>query len=448
MRPPRRGGPPALPAVGPPPLPSPWRGAGGGVLAGDAFRTRPVTRPAMVWTARIAAILATMALVAVFWQIDRVAINRPWTAGVDILPLWLGAEAVRTGQDPCDPRVAAAIFGQEGHGMHVGGFINHYPPTAPLLFLPARMLGLSLRQLSPWIRTVLVAAEAVGIALAALASVPRERGAWGLATAFSLTALLLGTRLARIVIPTSQPGPLVVLVVGSVLFALSRSRGGFAGAVVAVGAAIKLAPVVMVAGIWQLRERRGVLGFLAVMLLFTFAYAATGAPFAPGSWLTGVVGFVNQPEMASRAVREGALLTTLCSYRIPVSTVVASGLVALSLRRPPSAALATGAGASSFAAVALIMAGSHHEHEALLVLPLVAWVASWPVAEPRSRLSWFTAISVLSSLLVGSAFTMAGPPDSLRWLGIAYVIAAGVWLRTGILLWSTRPGARAEAAFG
>ena len=378
---------------------------------------------------QIAAALAALALADLMVNVYAVALARPYTAAVDLLPLWLGAKALIDGTDPQDTIFAAANFRQEAMKMRVGGFFNYYPPTASLFLMPPRLLDVSYREVVPPVRVAMVVAQAVGIALAAAASSPRGRGAWTLAVALTLTTLVMSTRVSRIVIPTAQPGSLVVLAAGVGLYALSRGRGLLAGVVIAFGAAIKLAPIALVLGLLQARRFRDGAVLASVLLGLVALVVATGAPFDVVRWVSGLREFVDQPVLVSRAAREDPALLWLAQQRIVLPAVATAIVALLGMFAPPEPRLGAAVGAVALGAVALAMAGSHHEHEALLVLPVLAYVAAWPLAEPRSPVAITAAIAMVGALVFGDAFRLLVAPDGLRWVGIAWVVFTGAWVR-------------------
>lgn len=356
-------------------------------------------------------------------------LGAPTTAAVDLLPLWLGGAEVLAGGDPTDPVAAAARFDAEGLPLRPGGFYNYYPPTASLLGAPLRALSFG-DAVTAW-RWGAVVATTAGIALGAAAGFRRAGALVGTPMVLALSAVVAAlsmARPARIVLATGQPGPWVVLCVGAALFLIGWRRPRAAAAMAAVGTALKLVPVVLVP-LWLLRRQRralvvfgGVLGALIVGLL------GLGVPLHPLTWLESVVAFVGRGPLPSWA-NEPGWVVALWSARVPLVAAGTALAYGFAWRRGLDDAGAADLAAVSVAAVGVVVAGSHHYHEALVLLPAVAHALVWPAQQPRRRVAWIASGALLVLLAAHpAAFAARGRPDSLHWV----VLGLGAWAVTAV----------------
>ncbi len=372
-------------------------------------------------------VLAAAAVVAAGMSVRSASLPglaAPTTAAVDLLPLWLGAGEVLDGGDPTDPVAAAARFEAEGLPLRPGGFYSYYPPTAALLGVPLRALPFR-DAVAAW-RWGAVFATTAGIALGAAAGF-RRAGAAGLAPAIlAVSAVVAGlamARPARIVIATGQPGPWVVLSLGAVLFLIGWRRPRAAAAIAALGAALKLVPVVLVP-LWLLRrQRRALVVFGGVVAALIAGLLVLGVPLHPITWAESVIAFVGRGPLPSW-VHEPGWVQALWWARVPLVGVGTVASYGLAWRRGLDDAGAVDLAAVSVAAVGVVVAGSHHYHEALVLFPAVAHALVWPAQQPGRRLAWIASGAlVLLFLAHPAAFAARGRPDSLHWV----VLGLGAW---------------------
>ncbi len=351
-------------------------------------------------------------------------LSAPTTAAVDMLPLWLGAGAVLDGGDPTDPVAAAARFEAEGLPLRPGGFYSYYPPTASLLAAPLR--ALPFRDAVTLWRWGAVFATAVGIALGAAAGFRRAGTVGAVPAIVVVSAVVAGlamARPARIVIATGQPGPWVVLCVGAALFLIGWRRPRAAAAVAAVGAALKLVPLVLLP-LWFLRrQRRALAAFGGVLGALLLGLGVLGVPLHPLVWGESLLAFVGRGPLPSW-LGEPAWVQALWSVRLPVLAAGTLSAYGITWRRGLDDAGAVDLAAVSVAAVGVMVAGSHHYHEALLVLPAAAHALVWPAQQPRRRVAWVASAALLALFIAHpAAFAARGRPDSLHWL----VLGLGAW---------------------
>ena len=74
------------------------------------------------WAAFVAVLAFAVALVGGKVQRD---LSLPGEQAVDLLPMWLGARAMRDGLDPGDADVLAMEFDAADLRVRVGGFFNY-----------------------------------------------------------------------------------------------------------------------------------------------------------------------------------------------------------------------------------------------------------------------------------------------------------------------------------
>ena len=371
--------------------------------------------------------LAAIALAWAFTTATLPGLRTTPAAAMDFLPLWLGAALVEQGRDPDDAAAAEAEFRAEKLPARPGGFHSYYPPTAPLVAMPLRPLGFR-RAVQAW-RAFGVFALVSGTALAAMAGFGRRLSPTALGTAGLLAAFALLSRPARVVIPTGQPGPLVVGLTGLALWLLAGERTRRAAAVAALGTAVKLVPIVLLPVLLARRAWAAAFAFAAVLAALVGVLLAFGVPLHPVSWARELLAFSSRDPLPGW--RGQTLLFALWQARTPL---VAAGSVALLWRlwRAPRPGAALDTTAALIAAVGVLVAGSPHYHEALVLLPAIAHALAWPAQTPRERMAWGGAASILAVCAAQpAAFARGGRPDSLAWVGIGLV----VWIVSALRAW-------------
>jgi hypothetical protein len=362
----------------------------------------------------------------------------PRSAAVDILPLWLGAGLVLRGEDPLDPVAAEAQFAREGLPLSPGGFYSYYPPTASVLALPLRPLGF--RRAVEWFRLGAAFATPLGVGFAAAAAFPGGPGGWRRSAPVAgwLAWGAMCARPSRVVLATGQVGPYVVLALGLALFLLARGRT-FAAALVAGGAAAgKVAGVVLLPALLLRGRGRALAAFFAIPAGAFVVLAAAGVPVHPAAWASSVAGFATR-GLEPGAVPLGAGMAGLLALRLPAVGAAFAGVAARAgwLARPGAPPVgeadAAALAAVALAAMALLLAGSPHYHEALLVLPAAAWGLAWAFVQPRRPLAWAATLSIAATLAAApGAFAPDGPRAALHWLPVAAAALVAAVLRAAL----------------
>jgi hypothetical protein len=353
--------------------------------------------------------------------------------GPDVAPLWLGGWALWKGLDPADPAVQQWLWDQKGSGLRPGQFFMPYPATAALLAMPLAYV--------PWdqLGRPLWLGCAVALVLAALAapalSGRRVSGPGGLVAAGAGLSLL---SLLDVVHHSLEIGQINAIVVGITVLGgalLARDRPVLAGAVLALGAGLKLFPgVVLVAAV--ARRRWWALGSAA---LVGGAIALATARVHPGwnplddlsrAWLQVTIGQAHRdPPLwdlwKHRGLVFGALtLGSLVALRVRIGE--AEPVARRRLAAAVVVALAFGAGEAG---------GLAPPHEVLLVAPaLLALLA--PVAGLRWR---DLAVTAALLALVWSPLDRY-PADDLFSQDHGIWLIAAVW---GLALWRVVRAARA-----
>lgn len=381
---------------------------------------------------RILSLAVAFALLATsWWNVSRPALRAPGSAAVDFLPLWLGAGLVLDGDDPTAADLAEARFREERLPQRPGGFYSYYPPTASLLASPLRALSFA-TALDAW-RLVCALSTPLGVVFAVLAGFaspgPRVRWEFALSVSFLVASVAILARPARIVLPTGQPGPLVVVFSGAALLFLARGRFVPAAVVAALGAALKLVPGVVLGVLLLRRQWAAVAVSIGVMTGLGSILLALGVPLHPIDWAGEVGAFVGRGPLPSWRT-EPPWLQALWWARGWGVGVGFSAALAVAWRRGLDDSRALDLSVLALASVGVVLAGSHHYHEALVLLPALAHVLAWPAQAPRSRLAWLAAGGLVAAcLLLWPAFAPRGRPDSLHWLAIGGVGWAGCMAR-------------------
>lgn len=344
----------------------------------------------------------------------------------DLMPLRLGARALVAGRDPTDPRELEAQFRARPDAVRLGGFESYYPPTASVLALP--LADSPFRATVRGVRWASLGALVVGGMLSALAgfgdAAGRDRRALVLACALGSAALWTHTRLARAVLGTAQPGPLVVLATAVAVVALGRRRDAAAGAAAGLGVALKLAPLALVPAL-VLDRRWRALGWLAAVPLVLAGAVAVRAEWDAPGWCARLLEFATRSPPPAATAGEPAILVALCAWRIPVVAAVSTLVLAAAARRERSAAGVVDLAMLGVAALGVVMAGSPHAHEALVGLPAVTHALAWPFQRVRARGAWIVAGGVLAAAGALGALDAELPIEGLRWLGIHSVAWLG-----------------------
>jgi hypothetical protein len=355
------------------------------------------------------------------------------------MPLWLGAEAARRGLDPNDAATAARIFAEDNLRLRVGGFFSYYPPTAALALLPARMAGADFETVAQAFRGVQVTALILGAIASAEAGFVAAKSPLGkgfrVALAAAGAALWFATRPARIVLPSGQPGPLVVACTAIAIWAFASRKGSVAGVWAGVGAALKLFPLVLAPAWIASRALRPLLTAFGVVAMAFVGLGALGVPLSPVSWTVEVLHFVDKPTLDAWTLHEPAWLLSLWRVRLWLGCAGLAACTLYGALRGTSHVAAVDLSMLGVATGGLAMSGSHHYHEALVVLPALAHALLWPAVAPRSVGAWSGSLAVVSALVIGRGTSRFVPPDSLHWVAMS----ATIW---AVCLWRTAASLR------
>lgn len=340
------------------------------------------------------------------------------SSSIDLLPLWLDSRAVDAGQDPTEEEVLRATYEAERPPVRVAGFHTYYPPTASLLFLP---LG---RASFDTAATVVRLGSALGLVVGAwlVAWAARPRSVLhGVVAALAIGAVWLGVRPTRAVLPAGQIGPAMVFATAVVLWALARGRERLAGAALALGAGIKLFPLVVLPAL----GRRALVAAGILLALLAVATVVFVPAFDPVAWVERLAAFVNVRAHPVWVRQEPRWVLELWRARMVGVGIVAFAGVAFAWRQrtEPRVAAATAALLAAWGGV--IMAGNQLYHEGLMLLPAVGWVLAWPAADKAPRWAWGAAGGLAAMLYLFGAFDRGHPPNSLHWIPLGYATALG-----------------------
>lgn len=341
------------------------------------------------------------------------------------------------GEGACDAAVMEAIFHKKIGPPRDAESPYYYPPTAALLLAPAGPLPYA--EVAVGFRWVSLIAL-VGAAAAVMGAVPvrdpvvAAAGVGGLATALVSLRLVRGSLLA------GQTGPVVVGLTAAALWAVGRRRDRGAGALLAVGVALKLFPALVLPAL--VRRPRVWLAFGGVLLGLVGLTWIFPHPDAPFAWLAGAAEFVDRPMRGAWEKNEPAWVLQLWRARflgLGVPTALATGV---HLRRPRTPAADTALGFLWVAWGGTVMAGSPQTHEGLVVLPAVLWVLVWPfqgTADTPRVVGAGALLAAVGVLAAGAHLGVASPmspPNSLHWVPMG----ALAWLG-GLLRWGVAGGA-------
>lgn len=375
------------------------------------------------------------ALVAVLQPQVHDLVHRPGSSSVDLLPIWCHARSLDAGEWACGPEVIAKVFRKAVAGPdHGRDGPYYYPPTAGLLLLPTANLAFG--KVAVGFRMVsTVALIVAGIALTFAAPVRRRDVALGVG--LGVAAVFLSVRVAKGSLLAGQTGPLMVGLTAVALWAAGRARDGWSGAVAAVGVALKLSPILLLAAF--VRRRAWVLALGLTLLVLAVPVLLLPGHDDLTAWFTGARDFANRPMREEWPRQEPAwvLVAWRLRYGLGVPTLA---LAAWTAWRPTDRAAELAMAAVLVAWGGTVMAGAQQTHEALVLLPALGWLLAWP-AQQRSPL---VPASILSALVLAYMVKLGvasrfSPPNSLAWVSIGYVTWLGCVGRWGWERWTTPP---------
>jgi hypothetical protein len=382
------------------------------------------------------ALVAGLVLAALTLYWNPQFLHRPVSGPVDLMPLLLGAKAVLAGSNPHDPAVLEALYRDSAEILvEVHGFHSYYPPTASLLMLPLAWLPY------PWITGFFywggMAALVATAGVAASAGRSRGRLAW-IAGTLLVGAVLLNLRLARVVLPSGQVSPFVVLLTVLAARGLVRSRSPIGLAAFTVGGAIKYLPLLLLPLALARRRWRWLwacLGLAFVIGLCILLWRDGPGGLAP-KWLVGSRSFVmDRPAWMDGS---GAFMVWLWRFRIFGLGSLTMALAGLAAWRRPGSELALATAGVLLAWGGANLAGGVHYHESIAVLPALAVVLCWPAQRGPWPLQWTSAAIALAAMWKLGAFSRHIAPNHPHWLPLAYLLWALLVLRWGWALWVER----------
>lgn len=359
---------------------------------------------------------------------------------IDILPIWLGGRALAAGDDPNDAAVLGRIFEEEGLRFRTGGFLSYYPPTAALIARPFSAVPYPLA--AKGFRYASVLALVVSAFLAVRTAPSRGRVHTTVAT-IALIGYYLSVRPTRAVLPSGQIGPIVLFATALALWGISRGRDRIGGIALALGAGIKLFPLVLLPAV--VGRPRALIAALVAAVALVGGVNLHAPHLDLEAWSRALYGFVNLGVHPAWRHDQPAWVLRLWQARFLALGIPSFLAVVWAWRRRTDPAVATALGALFIAWGGTVMAGSHHYHEALLLLPAVAWVLVWPAQRGPVALSWALAVgvAVLAELLGTRAQSSA--PSSLHWLLVGYATWVACAIRLG---WTLRAPTAPESLAG
>jgi hypothetical protein len=363
-------------------------------------------------------------------------LQRAASGPVDLMPLLLGAKALVAGLNPNDPAVLESIYLQSADiTVEVHGFHSYYPPTASLLMLPLAWLPYQ------WISdffywggmTALVATAAVA------ASAGRRRGPLALLAATLLVgAVFLNLRLARVVLPSGQVSPFVVLLTVVAARGLARDRSPVGLLAFLAGGALKYVPLLLLPLVLARRRWRWLAGFvvLALVIGMCILYYRDGPGGLTPKWLLGGRRFVMDRPAWMDAPE--AWMVWMWRFRTFGLGTLTLGLVGVAAWRRAGLELTLATAGLLLAWGGANMAGGVHYHESLTMLPALALVLCWPAQRGPWPLQWGSALLILAAMWKLGAFARLIAPNHPHWLPLAYLIWCLMAVRWGWALWVER----------
>jgi alpha-1,2-mannosyltransferase len=349
-------------------------------------------------------------------------------AAVDFPPLYAGASALASRRDPVDPVVLAQVMDERATGFHREQLFSYYPPSASALLLPLAWV--------PWgvavsiLRWVLAASIAGTAVFGALAGPARAGSRWErivapMTAAAVALAVILHVRLASVVIRTGQVSPLLTLACALGFYGLARGRAARAGAILGLGVALKLVPVVFLPVLVAGRRWRA-LAFFAVVPLLLLGVALVLHPAMP---TLGAATMLMDRGWFAEWGFPGRWVVVLWGWRFLAPAVPVLGSLVVLAFRPASAERVVAACAITLAWAGTVLAGTHYYHEAFVLLPVAAWVVAGPWTAVRRWVGWSTAACLVALMAWMGVFRLQAPRASLEWVPVGYFLCAAATLR-------------------
>lgn len=295
------------------------------------------------------------------------------TPGPDLVPLWLGAHALRRGMPPEDPTLLPRLWSELGAGVFRGTFWNPYPATASLVAMPITLLSWPALYPVHWIGSA-AALLLCGVGALAGPATSRASAALGVAVA---VASVVQLEVARHTLALGQVNAVVVLLTTVAAVALARGGDRVAGALFAVGLALKGFPALLLAAALPLRRWRAVAAWAVGSLAIGAATWSLHPRWRPWLDVSRALDQVSHGDPRLRALDS----VPYWSWRmLPVAILGVPLLVALARRRDEPRARAAVIGLV-LAAMGAAFAGVAPPHEMLLLVPALVFAIGWPVSD-------------------------------------------------------------------
>ncbi len=403
--------------------------------AGAKETSSPSSQPRGWSWPQLLALAAALAVAAVTVVMNPQFQHRPASGPVDMMPLLLGAKAIMAGLDPNDPVVLEGLYRESTDiTVRVHGFHNYYPPTASLLMTPLSLLPYKLLvDLFYWGGMLALVGAAWFLARAG-----SSRGALaGVAGALVVGSVFLQLRLARVALPMGQVSPFVVLAAAIALWGLARGRGRWGLAAFALGGAVKYFPLLLLPAALAGRRWRwlgAAVALAATLVVFMWVWRDGTGGLMP-KWIFGATRFVLDEPMMAWAHKGPPWLMWLWRGRVPGLGSLTLALVGVAAWRRAGTTLTTACGGLMLAWGGACMAGGHHYHESIMILPALGFVLTWPAVRGPRLLQWLSAATMLAALFVFNAYSRHVPVNPPHWLPLSYI----TWLLCAVRwVWAYR----------
>jgi hypothetical protein len=335
----------------------------------------------------------------------------------DIVPLYFGAQAMLQGLDPRDPDVLRQLRLTAEVHMHVGGYHNYYPLGAMALFTSVAWIPWAV--FVPLLRVTMWAALVGGAGLAVRAT---TEGRAAVLAGGLVIGVVFALNVTQMVLGIGQASPLIVLACGVGLWGLATGRHRTAGVAIGLGIALKLFPIVLL--LPALAARRWTTAGIAVAV--ATGVGVIGLALAPGTpfmELTHTQDLVAPSLPDWLEARESGVTVWLWRGRFVALGVPMLAVLAMLAWRPRADLLGPAA-ACMLAWAGTALAGAALYHNAILLVPALAYALAWPAAN-RRPLPIIASITLVIGIGVqGTTMWQPGPPTTLHWVPIGWMTGA------------------------
>ncbi len=379
------------------------------------------------------AILTSVLLVLLLWQGARVSwsvFSSPADEAADALPIYLATVTLAEGGDPGSREALQQRYQERALRVRAATYSTLYPVTLPALMRP--FADLDWRPFALLTRGVLLL-SLLGCGLAGAWLRPRIPGARlrvALAGALLLALLPASAECVRL----GQINMLLALLMMGAMVAVARGWDGTAGGLLALGAATKLVPGLLVLPLLAARRWR-VAGVASLVGAGALGLAALAHPLP--EIVDGVVQTVRfqgaiHPDWAARHAHPPGWLAFLAGLRHgPLLLMgLAGSLPALAARPSRTTTLAAMA---LFSAWLGCSAAAFHMLYLPLLYPALLYLVLWPF-EPQAPRELARGVAIV--VLVATALAFALEPERVvleaRMSLLGMVVWAGCALRLGV----------------